>query len=86
MRCRKTIGNRNMVGQNIARLRQTKRISQGELLSKVQLQGIDMNQAKLSRIEGQIISVTDHDLFAIAKALGVSVDVLFQNQDDFSRH
>lgn len=86
MRRRKTVGNRNMVGQTIARLRQSKQISQGELVSKVQLQGIDMTQAKLSRIEGQMISVTDQDLFAIANALGVSIDTLFPHQNDLFRN
>lgn len=85
MRRRKVVGNRNMIGQTVVQLRQSKQISQGELVSKVQLQGIDMNQAKLSRIEGQMISVTDQDIFAIAKALGVSVDTLFQQRNDLVR-
>ena len=66
MRRRKVVGNRNMLGQTVAQLQQGKQISQGELVSKAQLQGIDMNQAKLSRIEGLMISITDQDIFAIA--------------------
>ncbi len=67
-----------MVGLRITQIRRAKHIGQGELLSQIQLQGVEMSQAKLSRIEGQRIAVFDHDLFAIAKALGVSVDSLFQ--------
>lgn len=78
MRRRTKTGDRNMVGNAIVRLRNEKNIAQGELLSRIQLQGVDMNQAKLSRIEGQRIAVADHDLFAIAKALNVSTDALFE--------
>lgn len=71
-----------MVGSSIIRLGDERGIGQGELLSKIQLQGIDMNQAKLSRIEGQKISVMDQDLYAIAQALDVPVDSLFVANDD----
>lgn len=77
MRQRSELGNRNMVGSSIIRLRGERGIGQGELLSKIQLQGIDMNQAKLSRIEGQKIAVMDQDLFAIAQALDVPISTLF---------
>ena len=79
MRIRHKAGDRNMVGMEICRIRYAKQIGQAELLSKIQLQGVDMNQAKLSRIEGQLIAVTDRDLYAIAQALGIPIDALFSN-------
>ena len=39
-----------------------------------------MNQAKLSRIEGQEIGINDFDLYTIAKALNVTVDELFNGE------
>ncbi len=82
MRQRQTLGNRNVVGCNITRIREAKNIGQGELLRKIQLLGVDMNQAKLSRIEGQRIAIIDRDLIVIASALGVTADTLFQQIDD----
>lgn len=82
MRQRHTLGNRNVVGCNITRIRESKNIGQGELLRRIQLLGVDMNQAKLSRIEGQRIAIMDRDLIAIASALGVTTDMLFQRIDD----
>ena len=76
MRQRFWIGNRNVIGHNISRLRDEKGISQGELLLRVQLLGVDMTQSKLSRIEGRRIIVTDLDMIAIAHALGVTMDEL----------
>ena len=80
MRRRTTLGDRNLVGGNIIRIRAEKKMSQGELLSQIQLMGIDMNQAKLSRIER--IAITDRDLIAIAKCLGVTLDELCKQDND----
>lgn len=82
MRHRSKAGNRNMVGSNIVRIRKEKQLAQMELLSKIQLLGSDMNQAKLSRIEGQQIGVNDFDLYTIARALNVTVDELFHRKYD----
>lgn len=73
MRRRQKAGDRNIVGMEICRIRREKKLGQAELLSRIQLQGIDMNQAKLSRIEGQMVAVTDRDLYAISQALGISI-------------
>ena len=72
MRQRHSVGDRNVIGHNITRLRQEKNIGQGELVRRIQLLGIEMNQAKLSRIEGKQISVVDKDIIAISEALGVT--------------
>ena len=49
MRRRTTLGDRNLVGENIIRIRAEKKMSQGELLSQIQLMGIDMNQRRLQK-------------------------------------
>lgn len=76
MRQRHSLGNRNVIGHNITRIRLEKNMSQGELVRKIQLLGIEMNQAKFSRIEGKRVSIIDIDMIAIAQALGVSMDEL----------
>lgn len=76
MRQRHSVGDRNVIGHNITRIRQEKNMGQGELVRQIQLLGVEMNQAKLSRIEGKKISVVDKDMIAIAEALGVTVDEL----------
>ena len=82
MRRRTTLGDRNLVGENIIRIRAEKKMSQGELLSQIQLMGIDMNQAKLSMIEGKRIAITDRDLIVIAKCLDVTLDELCKQDND----
>lgn len=82
MRQRHWVGDRNVIGHNITRLRQEKNISQGDLVRRIQLLGVEMNQAKLSRIEGGRVSVVDKDMIAIAKALCVSMDELCMVEDN----
>ena len=73
------MGDRNVIGHNITRIRHEKNIGQGELVLRIQLLGVEMNQAKLSRIEGKRVSVVDRDMIAIAQALGVTMDELCSN-------
>ncbi len=77
MRRRSSCSNTNIVGQRIQKIRQERGLSQGDLIARLQLMDSDFSQSKLSRIEGQLITVSDRDLFAIAKALGVNVGELF---------
>ena len=76
MRRRHCMGDRNVIGHNITRIRNEKNIGQGELVVRIQLLGVEMNQAKLSRIEGMRVAVVDKDMIAIAQALGVTMNEL----------
>ena len=42
--------------------------------------GCDMNPTSYSKLEGQIRSATDKELYVIAKILGVPIEELFDNQ------
>ncbi len=65
-----------MVGARVEATRKKKGMKQCELLAKLQTAGIDMSPSGLSKLEGQIRSVTDNELAALADILGVSVDWL----------
>ena len=67
----------NIVGQRIQRLRIDQGLLQRDLVARIQLLDGDISQSKLSRIEGQLITVTDRDLFVIAQALQVEAGDLF---------
>ena len=76
MRQNRSLSTRIVIGHNITRIRQAQKISQAELLLRLQLQGVDLSQTKLSRIEGQRVVVTDRDFIALAEALNVTLDEL----------
>ena len=74
-------GNANMVGQNIERLRLARGIKQKDFIAKIQLMGCDMNPTSYSKLEGQLRSATDREIFTISKILGVPMEALFENKD-----
>ena len=73
-------GNANVVGRNIEKLRLRKGIKQKDFVARIQTMGCDMNPTSYSKLEGQIRSATDIEIFIIAKILEVSMDELFKEQ------
>ena len=71
-------GDKNLVGKNVERLRKQKKIKQKEFIAQMQIMGCDINPTSYSKLEGQIRSVTDKELFVIAKILDVTMEVLFE--------
>lgn len=80
MKLRKQIyGDKNLVGRNIETLRKERNIKQKDFISQIQTMGCDMNPTSYSKLEGQIRSATDKEIYIIAKLLGVSMEDLFKN-------
>lgn len=73
-------GQFNMVGRNIETLRKLRGIKQKDFIAKMQVLGCDINPTSYSKLEGQIRSATDKEIFAIAKILGVPMEDLFTEQ------
>ena len=67
----------NIVGHNIKKLRKKNKMSQQELSNKLELLGVYVCRGSVSRIEDKSRTVTDIELFAIAKVLNVTVTELF---------
>ena len=72
-------GNKNSVGRNIERLRKEKGIKQKDFIAQIQIMGCDMNPTSYSKLEGQLRSATDKELFVIAKILDVAIGDLFDD-------
>lgn len=70
-------GNKNMIGKNIERLRKEKGIKQKDFIAQIQISGCDMNPTSYSKLEGQVRSATDKEIYVIAKLLDVSMETLF---------
>lgn len=79
---KKEYGDSNIVGKKIEMLRKAKGIKQKDFIAKIQTLGVDINPTSYSKMEGQVRVVTDKELYAIAKVLGVSVDSLFENKNE----
>ena len=70
------LGDRNIIGARVTEARKAQGMKQIELLTKLQLAGIDISSPALSLLEGQKRPVSDIELNALANILNVSVDWL----------
>ena len=73
-------GNANMVGKNVEALRKARGIKQKDFIAKMQVLGCDINPTSYSKLEGQVRSATDREIFVIAKLLGVAMEELFKSE------
>lgn len=74
---------KNLVNKRIriARAMHDPKMDQKDLLAKLQVEGINISQSMLSKIENGKRPVSDIELRAFAKVLGVSMEWLVGNSD-----
>ena len=77
---RKEYGSVNLVGKKIEALRKAKGIKQKDFVSKMQVLGCDINPTSYSKLEGQLRSATDKEIFIIAKILEINMEELFREK------
>ena len=73
-------GNANMVGRNIESLRKERGIKQKDFIAKMQVMGCDINPTSYSKLEGQVRSATDKEIYIISKILNVTMEELFDKE------
>lgn len=70
----------NIIGHNVRKYRIQNKMSQQKLSNQLELLGVYVCRGSVSRIEDKSRTVTDIELFAIAKVLNVKITDLFENQ------
>ena len=68
----------NMVGDKVRKLRVEQKMSQQTLSDRLETLAIYICRGSISRIEDKQRTVTDIELFGLAKVLGVSIEELFR--------
>ena len=82
MRVRKQeLGDHNIAGGRVEMRRKAIGMKQKDLLTQLQVRGVDLNASGLSKLEGQIRSISDYELVALADVLGVSINWLVGQED-----
>ena len=69
----------NMVGDKIRKLRTERKMSQQLLSDRLETLAIYICRGSISRIEDKRRTVTDIELYGLAKVLGVSIEELFED-------
>ena len=77
---KKEYGNANMVGRNIEKLRKDRGIKQKDFIAKMQVMGCDINPTSYSKLEGQLRSATDIEIYVVSKILGIKMEELFDEE------
>lgn len=72
----------NMVGENVRKFRIAKNMSQQTLSDKLEMMAIYICRGSISRIEDKHRTVTDIELYGIAKVLGVAISDLFEKRTE----
>ena len=70
----------NLIGENVAKVRRQLKMSQQKLSNKLELYAVYVCRGSISRIEDRSRTVTDIELYAIAKALNVEINELFDKE------
>lgn len=76
----------NIIGGNVKKYRKLNKMSQQKLSDKLELIGVYICRGSVSRIEDQSRTVTDIELYALAKVLNVSIDELFKGYTDINNN
>ena len=79
---KKEYGKANMVGKNIETLRKERGIKQKDFIAKMQVMGCDINPTSYSKLEGQLRSATDREIYVVSKILGIKMEDLFDEEND----
>lgn len=69
--------NYNIIGKNLKKLREEKKMSQDYISNKLALLGITLYQPDIFKIENNERTVRDFELWGLAKVLDVTSDELF---------
>ena len=69
----------NMVGDKVRKLRTEQKMSQQMLSDRLETLAIYICRGSISRIEDKLRTVTDIELYGLAKVLGVSIEELFED-------
>ena len=68
----------NIVGKNVRKFRIAKKMSQQKLSNSLELMGVYVCRGSVSRIEDKSRTVTDIELYALAKVLDVNINDLIE--------
>lgn len=68
----------NLIGNNVRKYRNARKMSQQMLSQKLELMGVYVCRGSVSRIEDKSRTVTDIELYALAEVLNVTVNDLFE--------
>lgn len=69
---------KNMIGENLIKLRKERGLSQRALANQLQLVGCDMDKSVITRIENYKRYVSDYELVALSNVFHITIEQLIK--------
>ena len=76
------LAHQNVVGDNVKKNRLERHMSQKELSEKLEMYAVYVCRGSISRIERHERTVTDYELKALSESLKVSINQLFESNEN----
>ena len=76
------LAHQNVVGDNVKKYRLERHMSQKELSEKLEMYEVYVCRGSISRIERHERTVTDYELKALSESLKVSINQLFESNEN----
>jgi len=70
----------NVVGPQVRQLREAQNMTQEEFTARCNVVGFNISRGTLAKIESRVRRVTDEEAALLAKALKVSVEILYKQR------
>ncbi len=83
MRVKTLNGNVNIIGNNLRKYRQLRKISQPEICRKLDLLGVTMYNSDIYEIEYGKKTVKDFEILAFCKVLNISLEDLYSDTEKY---
>ncbi|MCL1858659.1 MAG: helix-turn-helix transcriptional regulator [Oscillospiraceae bacterium] len=74
-------GKKNIIGGNIRQLRRKMKLTQEQLAARLQVAGYELDRLAIVRIEADNRFIADYEVKALAGALNVSIEKLYEECD-----
>lgn len=71
--------NKNVISKRLRHFRKLRRLSQEQLVARLQVMNVNMDQQSISKIEHNARIVTDYELACLCRALGVTVEEMLSD-------
>lgn len=67
---------KNIIGENLRRIRNRKHLTQNDIAVRLQLMGLEYDRITVSRIENGLRFVPDYEVKLLSRALEIPIDEL----------
>lgn len=74
-------GRKNIIGDNLKKIRHSKKLTQKDVAVKLQLKGIECDRLTILRIENGLRFVPDYEIKLLCEVLEISYDKLLGEKD-----